>query len=49
MPLDEKPVADGNVVLIDGRAHVLSSMDGHYTRYKSHFATCPQAASWRRR
>jgi hypothetical protein len=47
MPLDAAPAADGNLVVIDGVAH--AAMVGEGPRRKSHFATCPQAASWRQR
>jgi hypothetical protein len=52
MPVDALPAADGNVlVLADGKARVLTAAErGRYvgTLYKSHFATCPQAAQHRR-
>jgi len=53
MPLDPDPAPDGNVVLVDGKAHVMSGelfdpvLEG--SRYKSHFATCPNAAKHRKR
>jgi hypothetical protein len=53
MPLDQEPVPDGNVVVVDGVACVLKSerealLVGEEPRYVSHFATCPQAAAHRR-
>jgi len=57
MPLDSEPVEDGNVVIepadgaIPPRARTLKKgevpPDGTL-RYKSHFATCPEAKRWRR-
>lgn len=52
MPVDPDAVADGNVrLLADGTAEVMSDTermiwDG--PKYKSHFATCPGAASHRK-
>jgi hypothetical protein len=54
MPLDVEPFHDGLVVLVDTphgrRARVLGAGEepSDVTRYTSHFATCPQAGSWRR-
>lgn len=52
MPLDTDPVSDGNVVIEDGKAVVLTAdmLCNAYTvpRYKSHFATCPAANSFRK-
>ncbi len=54
MPLDPIPTAVGNVVLVDGPggskvARVVDSLgDGVEPRWRSHFATCPQAKRWRR-
>lgn len=51
MPLDPEPVPHGNVRLVDGVAHVLSrgaAWDGVEPRYRSHFATCPNATLHRR-
>jgi hypothetical protein len=53
MPLDPKPVADGNVEVKErGRALPLAIVmtnvpTGGALRFKSHFATCPQASKWR--
>lgn len=43
MPLDPEPVADGNVQLVAGLAHVLHKDEPPRpgARYVSHFATCP--------
>jgi len=52
MPLDVLPVPAGNVVLgPDGRARVLGKGEdaGETPRYVSHYATCPQAVTWRGR
>lgn len=55
IPIDEVPVDDGNIeITVDpkGRrtAHVVSTEPGLFpsTRYKSHFATCPNAAHHRK-
>lgn len=53
MPIDALPAKDGNV-LVDtetGEATVLGRPEdyAHLVRYKSHFATCPQAKTWRRK
>jgi hypothetical protein len=53
MPLDEKPVLDGNLVVIDGVATAGGDQEsilyGDGFRYVSHFATCAQAAQHRRK
>lgn len=58
MPIDVEPVEDGNVVIIPAngaipaRAKVLKKGQEPppgALRYKSHFATCPDAGKWRRR
>jgi hypothetical protein len=60
MPLDVEPVPDGNVVIepadgaIPPRARTLKKGEADTLpegtlRYKSHFATCPQAGNWRTR
>lgn len=48
MPLDLEPTAHGNLVVIDGVAHPAPADTGRERR-TSHFATCPQATSWRQR
>lgn len=53
MPLDAEPVRDGNIILVDGKAHVMRGdlfedmLEG--PRYVSHHATCPQSAQHRRK
>lgn len=46
-PMEHAP--DGTWVIIDGTARLANFGDGDAPRYKSHFAVCPQAASWRRK
>lgn len=52
MPVDIEPTDDGNIVLanVDGTltALVVSERDKR-PHYRAHFATCPDAADWRRR
>jgi len=59
IPIDEKPVVDGNLgitLVQDGRitrAHARALrqndlFDSTADRYVSHFATCPDAPQWRR-
>lgn len=52
MPLDADQVRDGNVVAQpDGLVRALRSgeePDPSWPRYRSHFATCPQAGSHRK-
>lgn len=51
MPINEKPDLDGNL-LIDGdnKAHVIDPDKPVATlTYTSHFATCPEASSWRKK
>lgn len=56
MPIDAEPVPDGNVLLVaNGSATpnaIVVEADHQWAegarRYKSHFATCPNAASHRR-
>lgn len=51
IPLDAEPTEDGNIVILDGEACVIPK--GTYLagkpQYRSHFATCPNAARHRRR
>jgi hypothetical protein len=53
MPVNAQPSPRGTVVLRDGRdAEVLgpiAASEYKGMKYESHFATCPQAKSWRRR
>lgn len=47
MPIDSTPAPDGNLVFIGLGAHpVPEKWTGE--RYKSHFATCPDAKNFRR-
>ena len=50
MPVDTQPSKDGNIVIEEGIATVVSqgSLFGE-PLYTSHFATCPQAPSWRKK
>lgn len=60
MPIDALPVTDGNIRL-EQRARPMPPLayvcgatldmlaDDDGTRYKAHFATCPNADEWRRR
>lgn len=56
MPVDADPVVDGNVVIENGVASVLPAAELRdmrtaaylLPRYKSHFATCPSANSFRK-
>jgi len=53
MPVDAEPVADGNLVIEDGVVRYLSSnqvaMFVPANKYKSHFATCPNASEHRKK
>jgi hypothetical protein len=55
IPIDEKPVPDGNIILLDqGNFRPMlalynSDPPPDVDRYKSHFATCKQAEQWRKR
>lgn len=57
MPIDHKPVADGNVLVDDRGGEVKATVTGRLTleevvplpRYVSHFSTCPEAKAWRKR
>jgi len=55
MPLDAHPAPNGNVLLLDGVAHVLAIDEADMLRrrqiplYLSHHATCPHGAKWRKR
>jgi len=48
MPLDPGPVADGNLVIDAGVVRMRTAEDGELERRRSHFASCPQNAQWRR-
>lgn len=52
MPLDAAGVANGNVILRDGKAHVLtpielSALPPGTPRFVSHYVSCKQAEAWR--
>lgn len=55
MPVDVKPVDDGNLVVEyrngGDEARPATDADRRVKRplFKSHFATCPQAQKWRQR
>jgi hypothetical protein len=51
MPLDARPTAKGNLVFLAGVARGATDEDRRLKRplYTSHFATCPDAATFRRR
>lgn len=53
MPVDATPSTIGNLALdyVDGEAHVAVVSDdrGRVLRFRPHFATCPDAQSWRQR
>jgi hypothetical protein len=53
IPLDVDPVEGGNIALDTASGvpvAVIGAVDNPdgYPRYRSHFATCPQADHWRR-
>ena len=50
MPIDADPVPDGNLIVNDGRVRVATEADlgRHGPRFRSHFASCKQAAQHRR-
>ena len=53
MPLDYVPSVDGNIIVENGFARVLGAVElsarpAGERRHTSHFATCPQAAKFRR-
>jgi hypothetical protein len=49
MPIDATPVEGGNLVLslLDGKRVVSVVAAGPGLRHRPHFATCPDADSWR--
>lgn len=50
MPLDDRPTADGNVYVKDGKAHVIRKLETPplgRARFTSHWATCPSATEHR--
>jgi hypothetical protein len=51
-PLNPEPVEDGNIVVRDGIALSEKQAEGFWPgepRYKTHFATCPAADTFRRK
>lgn len=51
VPLDIGAVPNGNLALVAGKVHRYGPDDERLARARrvSHFATCPQAQSWRKR
>lgn len=52
IPIDAAPVRDGNLEILDGYpvlAIPIAPLLPPAKRYKSHFATCPEADRFRRR
>jgi hypothetical protein len=49
MPLDLGPYADGNLVVVNGVARAPTPEDAGRERRRSHYASCPQGAAWRRK
>lgn len=49
IPLDARPVADGNLALVDGVALAATKAPSDAPRYRSHFVSCPNAERHRRR
>ena len=46
-PLDRRPRGDGNMVIENELAVVYQPLlHSTFTRYMTHFATCPQGAQW---
>jgi len=56
IPIDPEPCTDGNI-LLRARGHFVPPLAivrfaipvEETARFKSHFATCPQSSSWRKR
>lgn len=51
MPVDAKPVENGNIIFVNKQAHVLRAgeqVEQGVHRWISHYATCPQASSHRK-
>lgn len=46
MPIDAGTRIDGNLVIVDGVAHVRP--DAYGPKFVAHFATCPEAKKWRK-
>lgn len=52
IPLDLEPTDDGNVELVDGYAKTWGTSHdwpAGVDRYRSHYASCPDAGEWRKR
>jgi hypothetical protein len=55
MPIDPEPTPDGNIIFADSTWDVVrylrkgEAVPEGTARYRSHFASCPDAASFRRR
>ena len=49
MPLDPEPVSGGNLVLDGQKVRGATAEDAPGLRRSSHFSTCPEAGSHRRR
>lgn len=53
MVINADPVENGNIVIVDGKAHVLGKRDLFDAivptgeKYLDHHVTCPHAAQWR--
>lgn len=50
--LDKQPVPDGNCVIRNGKVHYLTvnnPVQPSELRYVSHFSTCEDAGSWRKK
>lgn len=50
MPMDAKPDPKGTFVIINGKTRVANDEDRRLRRdlHTSHFATCPDAGTWRK-
>jgi hypothetical protein len=51
MPIDAEPVDNGNLAIDAGKAFLLNAEQRaayRGPRYRSHHASCPDAAKWRR-
>jgi hypothetical protein len=53
IPLDAGVFPDGNIIIRDGKAHVLgpdalAALPPNTPRFRSHFVTCPNAAQHRK-
>ncbi len=50
VPIDLEPTKDGTLAVVNGKAHAYTLEDLALKRERrtSHFATCPDAADWRK-